>query len=237
MMMAKLFAGATAKNYVRSDTLKREFLALKDTTFDAAVRESNVGSWTTTLQPMFPTYYASYLMMLKFTAMNDRDHAPFYDNFMRTNARSNESYGALRRISGMLQKFGWACKCDECRQFGTNHCGNNDILYIGLTRDPNACCVEAYDGTPTDGVTAHGFFCFHALLLMQQNARDNDECEIMCVCKKAIDAWLPMRRGIMHEDDLTPGTPWSEGDVAPVPLNTGATPGRVPKAMADSLQA
>ena len=132
--------------------------------------------------------------------------------------RSNESYGALRRISAMLQKFGWACKCDECRQFGTNNCGNNDILYIGLTRDPNACCVEAYDGTPTDGVTAHGFFCFHALLLMQQNARDNDECDIMCVCKKTIDAWLPMRRGIMHEDDLTPGTPWSEGDVAPVPL-------------------
>ena len=119
----------------------------------------------------------------------------------------------------MVQTFGWACKCNDCRQHGTNNCRNKDVLYIGYAKDPGARCVDRYDGTAHDGITAHGVFCAHALMARQQHASQNNERDITCECLNVMIAWLPIKLGKMCGEDLTPGSPWSEGDVAPVPLS------------------
>ena len=75
VMIAKFLAGVVV-NYVTSDTMKRDLINLKERTFDIEANEGLPGQWSPYLRPMTQTFYESYLVMLKHTAMYDRECAP-----------------------------------------------------------------------------------------------------------------------------------------------------------------
>ena len=205
MMISKFLAVAIIKNIIECDTRKRDYAYLQDRTFETERRDSIPGSWSRYLQPITDIYYESYLMMLKQTPIYDRDNSPMYDNFKRTSARSKESYGLHRRQALHLQTYGWACKCENCRTNGVSMCKSREILYIGLAKDPDARCIDPYDGTPMDCVAAHGSFCAQALYAMQQAHSQNHDVEMRCVCRTNVMGWLPCKARPILGEELSPG--------------------------------
>ena len=176
----------------------------------ANFRETAQSCWEIIRGDMWRDVYEGYNYMISQTAAFDRNHAMLLDNFARPHRESCHSKRDARALSDSLIKHGWHCRHPSCNIGGVHSCGRHDVLYIGIPRDggKHRCKNEALNMQ----VYGHALFCAASLIREKDvliRSHPNEDIELICpACDIVMYGFAPVKLGIVHASQLTPGAAW-----------------------------